>query len=51
MAMGEAAGIAAAQVVRGGLAFPQVSVPELQAALRQSGAVLAWPPEENSRHA
>jgi len=51
MAMGEAAGIAAVQVVCRGLAFPQVSVPELQAALRQSGAVLAWPPEENSPHA
>jgi hypothetical protein len=41
MAMGEAAGLAAAQVVRSDIPFMQVDVPALRAALRAGGALVA----------
>ena len=43
-AMGEAAGQAAVQVVRDGLAFGQVDVPALQDQLRENGALLDLQP-------
>lgn len=51
MAMGEAAGIASAQVVRRKLPFGEIDVPELQTALRQAGAILSLPAEETTPHA
>jgi hypothetical protein len=43
MAMGEAAGTAAVQVVRGNGAFADVDVPALQETLRDNGAVVDFP--------
>jgi glycine/D-amino acid oxidase-like deaminating enzyme len=43
MAMGEAAGVAAAQVVRDGLAFRDVNTESLRAELARRGALLDWP--------
>ncbi|HUT35091.1 MAG TPA: FAD-dependent oxidoreductase [Planctomycetota bacterium] len=42
MAMGEAAGAAAEQVVRRGIAFAEVNVPKLRKTLSDHGAVVEW---------
>ena len=42
-AMGEASGLAAAQVVRGGVAFAEVDTGRLRAELRERGAVIEDP--------
>jgi glycine/D-amino acid oxidase-like deaminating enzyme len=42
MAMGEAAGLAAVQVVARGLAFAEVDVPRLRAELKTQGAIVDW---------
>ena len=46
MAMGEAAGMAAAQALARDGALAEVAVPDLQAALRAAGAILEWPAKE-----
>jgi hypothetical protein len=45
-AMGHAAGLAAVQVVREGVAFRDVNTDRLRSALAQAGAIVAWHTEE-----
>lgn len=44
MAMGEAAGLAASQVIRTGCAFAEVDVADLKKALSHQGAIVDWQP-------
>lgn len=46
MVMGQAAGVAAAQASARAAVMADVEIPGLQAALREAGAILEWPPRE-----